>query len=40
MYKVNHLGFESQGSHIYASTNLVYRFSAGGGDNRRRLWDR
>jgi hypothetical protein len=45
MYKVNHLGFQSQGSHIYGSGNLVYRFDFGSGTsrkrgNRRRLWER
>lgn len=45
MYKINHLDYQSQGTHIYASGNLVYRFSLGGGGsrragNRRRLWER
>lgn len=45
MYKINHLGYQSQGSHIYVSGNLIYRFSLGNGSskksgNRRRLWER
>jgi len=41
MYRINHLGFQSQASHIFASGGLVYRFSLNGGmgRDRRRLWD-
>lgn len=34
-YKYNHIGFNSQGSHIFASAGLIYRFKLGSGSSSR-----